>query len=117
MRKFLIAAALAAQMSMGVGVLAAACMKRPECSAPCCEHALPARGSALNACCRVAAPALPALEASAPFAVSPPQGAVIALAPAKVASHLAFARLVSLDKSYCDTSPPKLYLRNSTLLI
>jgi len=104
-------------MTMGMCVFAVGSAKAAECVSPCCEHNLPADGSMSNACCRLTAPALPALEASTPFTATSPAGPAMVLAAPAVGPQIAPARGVSLDRCLADSSPPRLYLRNSTLLI
>lgn len=117
MRELLAIAALVSQMTMGVCVFAVGSAKAAECVSPCCEHALPADGSMSNACCRLTAPALPALEASSPFTATAPSGPAMVMAPATVGPPIVPVRGASLGRCSADTSPPRLYLRNSTLLI
>ena len=116
MRKWLAIAALIAQMTAGVCMLRASSVKDVEC-ARCCESSAMAGGALHCACCRVASPALPAVEASRPFTITPPLRPAVTLASAIAEPNAAEQRSFYFSEPFSDTSPPRLYVRNSTLLI
>jgi hypothetical protein len=116
MNRCLAIAVLIAQMTAGVCMLTASGHKGAMC-ASCCEHLPTPNGAMSCACCRIALPTLPALEASGPFTVTAPPGPALFINAAVLPPNIAKERPASFGECFCDTSPPRLYLRNSALLI
>jgi hypothetical protein len=84
----------------------------------CCrEGCATANGALTNTCCRLDTPALPGLEASTPFTITRPIRAALALGPLSREPYAGEKRFDSIGECLIDSSPPRLYLRNSILLI
>jgi hypothetical protein len=116
MKRSFAIAVLVAQMLAGACVLYANGPQRSEC-ASCCEGGATATGALTCACCRLDTPALPGLEASTPFTVPPPIRAALALGLLPAGPVAGEERFNSIGERPIDSSPPRLYLRNSILLI
>ena len=116
MKKLLIVAVLFAQISAGLCILAASPTGTAKCSG-CCEGPAGTHGTMINSCCRISTPVLPALEASNPILLAAPLRHAFPQFTTIADPNCIVKYPFSHDLRFSDPSPPRLFLRNSALLI